>query len=122
MNNSRLVMDTVSLSMDEDNSEKQNEILRQREEELTKVISALEKIEQSAEWSSLKKHVFDGLKNSLEKDIFSEATKKQPSVETLSYLTGKWEWAKRFANLTSYRDEKRAELTSVRKSMHGKKE
>lgn len=122
MNNSIFALEGLSLSEEESRGEERNEMLRMREENLTKVIKALEEVEQSESWSSLKTLIFDSLKENLQKKIFQEATKEKPDVSILNSLKGEWTWAKRYADLSVFRDEKRLELAGIRKSLHGKKE
>jgi hypothetical protein len=118
MNNSTLVHD--SLSLEEPRIEERNVNLREKESELVRVITALEEVGQSAAWSSLKRDIFDNLKESLQKKIFQEATKEKPDVSILTSLRGEWKWVSRFADLSTYRDEKRLELNNVKKLLHDK--
>ena len=122
MNNSRLVLDSMSLTQEEPHLEERQVALRTRESELTRIIKALDEVEGSEAWSSLKTDVFEPLRDNLEKKIFQEATKEKPDISVLNALKGEWQWAKRFADLSVYRNEKRVELISVRKSLYGTNE
>lgn len=94
--------------------------LRHREGELVTIIEALRKVESSPEWSTLKTQVFDGVVESLERRLSSEATKKEVNAPELYRLQGQLAWAKRFANLASLADAFRLELSNIKGQLHGK--
>lgn len=122
MNNSLLGLESHSLSPEDPNQEIRDAVLRGREQELRRVVEALEIVEASEAWSSLKIDVFEPLRDNLEKKIFLEATKEKPDISVLNSLKGEWQWARRFADLSTFRNEKRVELISVRKQLYGTNE
>lgn len=93
--------------------------LRQREGELVKIIEAIRTVEQSDEWSTLKTHVLDGVLETLDKRLATEASK--PSVDTpqIYRLQGQIAWAKKYANLATLADAFRLELTNIRTKLNG---
>jgi len=121
MNNSLLAFGAHSLA-EETQSEDRTVALRKREEELVRIIKALDALEVSEAWSSLKNDVFEPLRNTLELKIFQEATKEKPDMSVLNGLRGEWTWAKRYADLSVFRNEKRVELIGLRKSLYGTNE
>lgn len=93
--------------------------LRQREGELIKIIEALDGVKESDYWKTLSTYIFDGLVESLDKRINTEAQKNDPDKQELARLTGQMVWAKKFSDLSKLKDIYRVELTNVRKQLHG---
>lgn len=93
--------------------------LREMEAKTLKIITALEEVEKSPAWSSLKEEVFQGLVVSLKKDLLHEAKQEKPDTEKLNRLAGKLEWAEKYADLNKLAETHRLELTRIRKQLHG---
>ena len=87
---------------------------RAEEARLLKIIEALQEVEQSKGWSTLKTEVFDTLVNVLEKDIRNEARKGTPDPNRLNRLTGEIEWAERYSDLGKLGNRYREQLQAVR--------
>lgn len=117
MNNSQVFVDLSSKS-NEDNAPK----LRSEEARLLRIVEALQVVNDSKEWSSLKTEVFDNLVNVLERDLRTEAEKPDPNPNKLNRIMGKLEWANRYSDLRKFENEKRSELQNVRLQLHGKTE
>lgn len=115
MNNSKIAIESVPV-IDSD----KRPWLHQREGELVKIIEAIGGVTSSAEWSSLKTLVFDGLVERLRKDLFTEARKDEPNVLALARINGQYTWAKKYADLTKLADSFRLELTNIRQQLYGK--
>jgi hypothetical protein len=96
--------------------------LREMESRLVKQLDALERVSTSSEWSTLREEIFDSLVESLNKRLLTEAKKTEPDARYLNRLSGQLEWAARYADLSKFREEKRVELTNIRKRLHGKYE
>lgn len=116
MNNSQIRIDSVHI-----NQEEIAQRLNSEEARLLRIIEALQTVNSSKEWSSLKTEVFDNLVNVLEKDLRTEAEKTDPSPNKLNRIMGKLEWARRFSDLQKFENEKRIELQNVRLNLYGKK-
>ena len=95
--------------------------LRAEEARLLRIVEALQAVQSSKEWSSLKTEVFDNLVNVLERDLRTEAEKLDPSSNKQNRIMGKLEWARRFSDLHKFENEKRVELQNVRLQLYGKK-
>ena len=93
-------------------------ILRQRQTELVKIIDSLQAIINSEDWKVVKVLVFDGLVDTLEKRLQSEASKKLIDTDELHRLTGQLMWAKRYADLNKLNDVFKLELTSIRNKLN----
>lgn len=96
--------------------------LRSFEAKDARIIQAIEDVQKTAAWSSLKELVFDGLVESLERELSEEAFKEAPNPQKLNRISGELTWARRFANLTGYANEKRSELLAIKKQLYGKTE
>lgn len=105
-------------SQPEDSSPK----FRAEEARLLKILEALQEIQSSKGWSTLKTEVFDNLVNVLEKELRTEAERLDPNASKLNRIVGKLEWARRYSDLQKFEGEKRVELKSIRLQLHGKTE
>ncbi len=90
------------------------EQLEEREAKLVRIIGALEKVQESAEWSSLKQEIFDGKVENLRNLVLTEAKKEKPDTERLNRLTGQLEWAEKFSDLGKLAEQYRKELLMIR--------
>jgi hypothetical protein len=117
MNNSKLIVDSVKLSLDEpvDNTVH----FRERESQLVRIISALQGVQKSKDWSTLKTESFDGLTESLEGRLFSEAKKESPDTNKLNRLAGELKWAERFSDLGKLEQEFKLELANIKQKLYG---
>ena len=120
MNNSKLAIDRVSLHSEEvtDNSE----IFRKREGEIIKIIEAINGVNQSQDWSTLKTEIFESLVNSLEKQLRDEAKKEEPDPLVLNRVAGQLKWAEKYADLNKLANIFRDQLKEVRLKLYGKTE
>lgn len=112
MNNSQAALEPVLTKIDP------RPKLRQREETLVKLIKALEKTEQSEEWSTLKTELFDGIIKRFEYELLDEARKPIPNSHTLANLTGQLESAERY-DLTKVSMRFRLELKHIKQQLYG---
>lgn len=119
MNNSKLVIDSISLKEEEPKFDRAPE-LRQRETQLINIIDSLKKVQAMPEWSSLKTQVFDGLVTTLEKELRNEAKKDSPDSLKLNRLAGQLKWAEKFSDLSKLEQVFRVELQNLRKMLYGK--
>ena len=117
MNNSKLAIDSVSLSEEEKVDVKPQ--LQQREGTLIKIIEAIQGVAKTPEWSTLKTELFDNLVNVIEKDLRDEAKKEDPDALKLNRLAGQLKWAEKFSDLTKLENVFRVELTGLRKNLYG---
>ena len=115
MNNSYLAIEQNTLVLEKPIENK--EFLRKREGELIKILDAIKDIEQWESWSTLKKLVFDGLVQILEREMRDEARKEQPDTLKLNRLAGQLKWAEKYADLNKLYNVFRLELTNIRKKI-----
>ncbi len=93
MNNSQIVLEKTALSLEEPVIH--TEALREREAILVRIIEAIVKIEQSEEWSTLKKLIFDSTVENLEKRLKNEAEQLEIKPALLNQLQGQLIWARK---------------------------
>lgn len=117
MNNSKLAIEKVSLTVEEQVDTKP--LLREKESELIAILEALQGIQRSKEWSTLKTKVFDKLPVDLSKQIQTEARLEIPDTLKLNRLAGQLKWAEKYSDLSKLEDIFRLELTNVRKQLYG---
>lgn len=116
MNNSQ-----VSIELHPEPSQDLTPRYRAEEARLLRIVEAIQGIQQTKEWSSLKTEVFDNLVNVLEKELRTEAKKDEPSTLKLTRLSGELKWAERFSDLSKLENSYWAQLQNVRQQLHGKK-
>lgn len=118
MNNSWLTLESVKLSQEElvDRTPE----LQEKEGELVKLIGAIQEIGKTKEWSTLKTKVFDGVTESLSREMTIEAKKENPDTLKLNRLAGQLKWAEKYSDLSKLENVFRLELTNVRKLLYGK--
>lgn len=90
--------------------------LRERQEKLIKILSALDGI--AGAWSSLKQEEFDSRVERIEKDLLDEAKRPNPDVLKLSRLSGKLEMADQY-DLDKLKNRYRMELINIKKQING---
>ena len=115
MNNSFIAQQNLTL---EENDRTPR--LRERESELVKIIGAIEKIDQSAEWQILKEKVFDGVVESLLKQRETEVEKKPLNGPMIHSLNGQLAWAKKYSNLLRLADIYKLELRKIKEQLNVK--
>lgn len=91
-----------------------SERLGTRESELKKIIEAIRVVSTSDGWRTLKKIVFDGVLDSLQRRLASEANKMPINEKEIYNLQGQIAWAKKYSNLDTLANTYKNELISVR--------
>lgn len=115
MNNAQITIDTVVT-----HTESVKEKLHSEEGRLVKIVEALQDVQKTKAWSTLKTEIFDSLVTVLEKDLKTEAEKIDTSASKLNRISGELKWARRFSDLAKLEGEKRAELQRLRLTLYGK--
>lgn len=116
MNNSKLAIDSVGIF--EEPKVDTKPYLREREGQLLKIIEAIQGVEQSTHWGTLKTELFDTLVNSLENQLKDEGKKENPDTNKLNRIAGQLRWAEKYADLNKLEASYRVELTSIRKQLY----
>lgn len=100
--------------MDDQLTENQIVALRERQDHLISVISAINELETNKDWLTLKELVFLPLVKTIEQNILNESLK--PDIDTKKVYTfqGEMKWAKRYGNLISYAQDLIHELEGIK--------
>lgn len=114
MNNSLLKIENVPLTMD--STVDRSEMLKEREGKLLRIIEALRSVQGTKSWGVLQELVFDGLTDTLTKEINTEARQDNPDSLKLSRLAGQLKWAEKFSDLSKLENVFRIDLTNIRKA------
>lgn len=91
------------------------EAVGEREAYLVRVIDGIKKVVESESWSSLKTLLFDPKEAELKKLIFLEARSDKADLLKLAKLNGRYEEARRVADLKEYASQLQQELNNLRK-------
>lgn len=93
--------------------------LKERDAKTVRVIEAVQALQKSAAWSTLKTEIFDNLTKVLRNELFAEAKKEDPNSNKLNRISGKLEWAEKFSDLEKFEKTQRVELTRIRTLLGG---
>lgn len=113
MNNSKIVADDMSLSLEE--SVDNTEHLGERQSELVRIIEAIERIDESDEWSTLKSLIFSHTVESLEKRLKNESERLEIHVPLIHQIQGQLMWARKYADLNKLAESYRVELANIKR-------
>ena len=118
MNNSRLVIEQATLAEDEGF----NRIpwLQEKRASLTRSIEALQKVANLRDWTVLRDEMFDGVVESLERELRTESLKKDLDNSKIHSLQGQLVWARKYTDLKSLADGLKVELKRIKKLLHGR--
>ncbi len=111
-NNSQIAIEKASLSLDEPVD--RTEQLRETEANLVRIIEAISRIKESAEWSTLTSLVFSKRVGQLETQLLSESEKETINDSNIYRLQGRLFEARKY-DLDKLAESKRLELTHIRK-------
>lgn len=118
-------MNNSSISIDRIEPEPEKELLprlRAEESRLTLIIEAIQEVQKSKAWSTLKTEVFESLVNVLEKDLKNEARKEDPSLLKLTRVAGELKWAEKYSDLSKLEQLYRVQLQNIRTQLYAKPE
>jgi len=114
MNNAKFAIDFV----DEQFEEEKAPLIRQRLEEISRIIDSMQRIADNEDWKVLKILIFDELVATLEARQKSEASKKPIDTDELQRINGQLIWAKRYSDLYKLIDVYKLELTSLKDKLN----
>jgi len=113
MNNAKITLERFNVDQEPDRTP----WLKEREATLVKLVETLRRVAGSEDWSSLKKELFDGVVQTLERQQKSEAESTKPDPLKLTNITGQLAWARKYSDLNKLADVFMTELTNVRKQL-----
>ena len=93
----------------------EKEQLELRHIELVKILKALEALEMSQEWETLKELVFNPAKASIEKQLMLEANKPELDLPKIYRLQGELNWAIKYCDISKFIESKKRLLEEINK-------
>lgn len=106
MNNSLVEIDSFE--------EKANP-LQEREAFLVRVIEAIGRVSESADWDILRTELFEPVSQTLERKLMSEVKSDKINEPEIYRLQGQLVWARKYSKLEDLREVLKVELSNIRK-------
>lgn len=91
--------------------------LRDRQQDLIKILEAIDEVLKSKAWQTLKELVFDGAVDRLDRQLLSEAKKPSIEVDKIYQIQGELVWARRYSDLKSYAEMLSSELLGIKEHL-----
>ena len=91
--------------------------LREEHDKITKLIIAIDSLDKTKEWITIKELLLDGLVEKTKLKIQQEACNQKISNETLYRLQGELNWVRRYADLKGYASTLKLELEGIKKRL-----
>lgn len=107
MNNSYIAFGSLEADMVD------TTVLRQKQQELLKIIEAVSKVANSGEWKQLRELVFDKQVERLEKELKSASLQNELNSPEIYRLQGKITWAKRYSDFYKLTETYKTELKQI---------
>lgn len=117
MNNSKLALESLDVLSEEKRGNAS--VLREQEARLIRLITALQEVQATQAWSSLKTELFDDLPKGLKRDLLMESRKDNPDTLRLNRLAGQLKWAEKYADLSKLEQQYRVELQGIKLQLNG---
>ncbi len=113
-------MNNSFLSIEPEPIEDVSPRLREEEGRTLRIVEAIQQVNKSEAWRTLKEELFDSLVNVLERELKTEARKEEADVRKLSRISGNLEWAEKYADLSKLENRYMQQLTNIRLKLNGK--
>ena len=91
--------------------------LHDRQAELIGIVQAIDSILKSEDWQYLEEKLWKPRVETLNRQILTEATKKDILVSELYYLNGRRDEAKKYANLQEFGQSQVRELEAIKQKL-----
>lgn len=117
MNNSKIAIDNI-----EGEEDKKLSFLQTQLGEITQVVEAINRVEASDDWQKLKKLLFDGIVENLERQLASEAKKKEVNPAEIYRLQGQLAWARKYVDLEKLSDFFKQQITNLKNQIKNEKD
>lgn len=114
MNNSKIASDNTEEPKDG------TAHLQTQQGEWTRIVEAINRVEASSDWQTLKRLLLDGVLAALEKQLISEAERDDVDLPKLYRLQGQVAWAKKYADLRKVSDIFKKQIENIKNQIHGK--
>lgn len=110
MNNSKFSLEQFNVL-----GEAETPNLKDRETYLVGLVEKLRRVAASEDWCSLKNELFSKVVETLERQLQSEASAKNPDLQELARINGQLIWAKKYADLNTLADSFMVEVNNIKK-------
>lgn len=111
-------MNNSSVHNLEEKEDSRLSFLQEQQGELTRLVEAINRVEDNEDWRKLKELLLDGIVEKLERQLRDEAKRDEVSLPKLYRLQGQIEWARKYSNLKKMSDEKRVEIENLKKQIN----
>ena len=91
--------------------------LRDRQQDLIKIVSALDEVLKTKAWQTLKELVWDDMVGRFNRQLLNEAKKPSIEVDKIYHLQGELAWARRYSDLKSYAEMCSKELLGIKENL-----
>ena len=98
----------------DDTNDEIKKLLREKQTELINIISALDKLEQSKEWQTIKELVFNKSLLAIERQIQNEALAIKIDTDKLYKLQGEWAWSKQYVDTARFISTLKKQLEDIK--------
>ena len=109
MNNSKIALENL-----EEKEDNRLSFLQKQQGELTQLVEAINRVENSEDWRKLKELLLDGVVTGLEKNLRLESEKRELNLPKIYRLQGQLEWARKYTNLGRLVEVKRKEIENIK--------
>jgi hypothetical protein len=92
-------------------------LLRGEQTRLIKVVEALQKLDESKEWQTLKELVFSKSLASIERQMLNECVAQEVNVNKIYRLQGEWAWAKQYNDVDRFAETLKRQLEEIKKRL-----
>ena len=93
-------------------------VLRERQTELTNLVTAINELAKNENWQVLKKLLFDGLVEKIDRQLTAEVKKNELNPTEIYRLQGQLGWAKRYSDLYKLAETYKLELNQITKKLN----
>ena len=98
-------------------TEESKVLLRDEQAKLIKVIEAIQKLDKSKEWETLKEIVFARSLVAIERQLLNESLAKEVDVNKIYRLQGEWAWAKQYNDIDKFVENLKRQLEEIKKRL-----
>lgn len=91
--------------------------LRERQNELIRIIQSFGGLESSKEWGVIKDLIFDKALTAIERQILNESLAPKINTDKLYKLQGEWAWAKQYSDTNRFVDTLKKQLEEIKRQL-----
>lgn len=92
-------------------------ILQEEQTRLISILEALEKLDKTKEWTTVKELVFNRSLESIERQIKVESLATEINTDKLYKLQGEWVWAKQFCDIDRFVETIKKQLEDIKQRL-----